>query len=108
MSSGEPHDPAPVFAALGDATRLALIWRLRDGKSLSISQLTDGLDLTRQGVSKHLGVLERAGLVTHERIGRESRYVYRPKPVEQARDYLDAVSQQWDAAIDRLKDHLGA
>lgn len=96
-------DPVPVFAALGDATRLELIGRLCDGRPRSIAQLTSGSGLTRQGVTKHLRVLERAGLVRSTRVGRESRFRYCPEPVDGARSYLDAVSRQWDEALLRLK-----
>jgi len=94
---------APVFAALGDVTRLKLVSRLSDGKQHSIVQLTDGLDLTRQGVTKHLRVLQRAGMVSCERIGRESRFSIRPDPIAKARDYLTRASAQWDEAIQRLR-----
>ena len=96
-------DPAPIFAALGDATRLRLVTRLSDGEPRSITQLTGGLGLTRQGVTKHLRVLEEAGLVSSIRAGRESRFAFMPEPVAQARSYLDTVSLQWDDALGRLR-----
>ncbi len=96
-------DPAPVFAALGDATRLELVARLVDGRARSIAQLTDGLRLSRQGVTKHLRVLEQAGIVTSRRVGRESRFSYVPEPVRDASSYLDRVSAQWEDALSRLK-----
>ena len=96
-------DPAPVFAALGDATRLELVSRLIDGQARSITQLTDGLSLTRQGITKHLRVLEQAGLVSSIRVGRESQFAFRPEPLEQVRSYLESVSMQWDDALGRLK-----
>jgi DNA-binding transcriptional ArsR family regulator len=102
-SSVAPADPAPIFAALGDATRLKLIARLNDGRDLSIAQLADGLNLTRQGVTKHLRVLERSGIVRSSSVGRESRFIYVPEPIEHARSYLDNVSMQWDEALSRLK-----
>jgi DNA-binding transcriptional ArsR family regulator len=92
-----------VFAALGDATRLTLVGRLVDGQPHSIAQLADGLDLTRQGVTKHLRVLQRAGIVKATRVGRESRFTYVAHPVDRARSYLDAVSAQWDEALARLR-----
>ena len=95
--------PAPVFAALGDATRLELVSRLSDGQSRSIAQLTDGLSLTRQGVTKHLRVLEQAGLVSSIRVGRESQFTFKPEPIGQARSYLETVSMQWDDALSRLR-----
>ena len=79
---------ASVFAALGDTTRLELLSRLGDGKPHSIVQLTGGLALTRQGVTKHLEVLRQAGLVSCKRIGRENRFTLRPGPIAKARDYL--------------------
>ena len=94
---------APVFAALGDATRLSLLSRLFDGKPRSIAQLSEGMKLTRQGVTKHLAVLERAKLVKHERVGRETRYAVERAALSQARDYLDRASRQWDGAIGRLR-----
>ena len=105
MSTAEPipGDPACVFSALGDATRLALISRLADGRPRSITQLTGGLNLTRQGVSKHLRVLEQAGVVTSRRVGRESRFMFTPEPILDARGYLDRVSDQWDDALSRLR-----
>ena len=99
---GQPR-AAPVFAALGDATRLELVSRLSDGESRSIAQLSDGLSLTRQGVTKHLRVLEQAGLVSSIRVGRESQFTFKPEPIGQARSYLDRVSMQWDDALSRLK-----
>ena len=98
-----PAKAAPVFAALGDATRLSLLSRLTDGKPRSIAQLTDGTGLTRQGVSKHLRVLEQAGIVTSERVGRESRFAFEPAAIEEARNYLARVHAQWDEALSRLK-----
>ena len=94
---------ALVFAALGDTTRLKLVSRLNDGEALSIAQLADGLHLTRQGVTKHLRVLERAGIVKSASVGRESRFVYVPEQIDRARTYLDNVSAQWDQALSRLK-----
>ncbi len=96
-------DPAPVFAALGDATRLALVTRLSDGQTRSISQLTGGLNLTRQGVTKHLRVLEHAGIVCSSRVGRESQFTFVPAPIEEVKSYLDTVSEQWDDALTRLR-----
>jgi len=98
-----PVDPAPVFAALGDPIRLELVARLSDGRSRSITELTDGLGQTRQGVTKHLRVLEQAGLVSSIRIGRESQFAFRPEPIGQLRSYLNTVSMQWDDALGRLK-----
>lgn len=98
-----PSDPAPIFAALGDRTRLSLLTRLSGGEAQSIARLSAQTSLTRQAVTKHLHVLEGAGLVRSVRVGRESRFAYRPEPLVDARAYLDAVSAQWDDALGRLK-----
>ncbi len=101
MSKAEA--PARVFAALGDPTRLALLTRLSEGPPRSITDLTAGADMTRQAVTKHLEVLQSAGLVGRERAGRQSLFAYRDKPVDEARAYLDAVGARWDEALGRLK-----
>ena len=94
---------ATVFAALGDPTRLSLVASLCGGRPHSISQLTRRSKLTRQAITKHLRVLERAGIVHSVREGRESRFAFDPQPMEELKDYLDFVSQQWDQALARLK-----
>jgi DNA-binding transcriptional ArsR family regulator len=94
---------APVFAALGDETRLSLVAKLSNGQPHSISQLTEGFKLTRQAVTKHLRVLESAGIVRGVRAGRESLFEFDPEPIEEIKEYLDLVSEQWDRALARLK-----
>jgi DNA-binding transcriptional ArsR family regulator len=94
---------APVFAALGDRTRLSLLATLSDGQRRSIVGLSADTRLTRQAITKHLRVLEDAGLVSSTRVGRESQFVFRPEPILEVRAYLDTVSQQWDDALSRLK-----
>ncbi len=94
---------APVFAALGDPTRLFLLARLSDGEARSIAALSAETALTRQAVTKHLHVLEEVGMVESRKIGRESRFAFRPDPISGARAYLDAVSRHWDEALERLR-----
>jgi DNA-binding transcriptional ArsR family regulator len=94
---------APVFAALGDETRLLLVARLADGQPHSISRLTHGSRLTRQAITKHLRVLEGVGMVRCSRSGRESLFQLDPQPFSEMREYLDFVSAQWDRALARLK-----
>src|SRR5258707_1134356 len=94
---------APVFAALGDETRLVLVGKLCRGQPSSISELTDGSKLTRQAITKHLRVLESVGIVHSVRTGRESRFKFDPQPLDELRRYLDLVSEQWDQALFRLK-----
>jgi DNA-binding transcriptional ArsR family regulator len=92
-----------VFAALGDETRLRLVARLVRGEPESIARLTRGSRLTRQAITKHLRVLQRAGLVRCVRAGRESRFALDPRPLRAMEAYLSFVSRQWDEALERLK-----
>jgi len=94
---------ASVFAALGDKTRLSVLAKLANGQAQSISRLTAGTRLTRQAVTKHLRVLEGAGIVRSSRVGRESRFELEPKSIDDVRAYLDHVSRQWDDALARLR-----
>jgi DNA-binding transcriptional ArsR family regulator len=101
--SAKRRSHAPVFAALGDETRLALVARLSSGRPCSISQLTEGSKLTRQAITKHLRVLEGAGLVRCVRAGREALFEFDPEPIDETRKYLDQVSELWDRKLSRLK-----
>ena len=94
---------AAIFAALGAETRLELLEKLCAGPAQSIWQLTEGSTLTRQAITKHLRVLETAGVVHSVRVGRESRFEFRLEPLREARSYLERVSAQWDDALGRLK-----
>jgi DNA-binding transcriptional ArsR family regulator len=100
---GKPQDRALIFAALGDETRLWLLMKLSAGRKPSISQLTEGSGLTRQAITKHLRVLQGAGLVHSARKGRESRFAFEPEPIEEIKRYLQLVSEHWDQALSRLK-----
>jgi DNA-binding transcriptional ArsR family regulator len=99
----DPRTSAPVFAALGDETRLALLGKLSGGGARSISELTQGTTVTRQAITKHLRVLEGAGLVRGVRRGRESLFQLEPKPLEEARQTLERLSREWDETLARLK-----
>jgi DNA-binding transcriptional ArsR family regulator len=94
---------APIFGALADENRLRLVSRLSADGPLSIARLTEGGSVTRQAITKHLQVLAHVGLARHSRLGRESVWELEPKPLDAARDCLDGISAQWDAALDRLK-----
>jgi DNA-binding transcriptional ArsR family regulator len=94
---------APLFAALGDEVRLKLIAVLCVGGAMSITQLTSGTDITRQAVTKHLGVLAAAGLVRDVKIGRERLWEFEPTQLDEARRSLEAIAQQWDHALAKLK-----
>ena len=100
----DPKRSAPVFAALGDATRLEIVTRLCRGGPASIARLADGFAITRQAITKHLRVLEAADIVRSARHGREVVWELDPGRLEDASQWLDLVAQQWDDAIARLKD----
>ncbi len=97
-----PRAPALLFAALGDENRLRLLARLASGP-VSISRLTEGSGITRQGVTKHLRVLAGAGLVRGARRGKESVWQLERKRLEEARRSLDLISRQWDVSLAKLK-----
>ena len=99
-------DAAPVFAALGDGTRLRLVTRLSDDGPLSIARLSDGTGVTRQAITKHLKALADAGVVRGKRRGRERIWELQTRRLEMASRYLNEVSGQWDAAIGRLRAFL--
>lgn len=110
MSRGRSSPPlrklqgsAAVFAALGDETRIALLVVLAGGSALSITRLAEGSSLTRQAITKHLRVLEDAGLVHGVRHGRESLFELEPAPLDDAKLALEAIAQQWDQALGRLR-----
>lgn len=102
-TKAEPKDAAPLFAALGDKTRLRLVSRLCDDGPLSITRLASGSKVTRQAITKHLRVMEEAGLLRSMRLGRESVWQLEPRRLEDARRYLDLISKQWDDALGRLR-----
>jgi DNA-binding transcriptional ArsR family regulator len=94
---------AALFAALGDRTRLSVIAKLTGAGPQSIVRLTQGTSLSRQAVTKHLRVLEQAGLVRSVKAGRESLFELQRAPLDEARGYLEEISRQWDDALARLK-----
>jgi DNA-binding transcriptional ArsR family regulator len=99
----EPKRSAPIFAALGDETRLRLVSRLCDDGPMSITRLTAGSNVTRQAITKHLHVMEDAGLLRSTRHGRESVWRLDQQRLEGARRYLALISKQWDDALGRLR-----
>ena len=96
-------EAVPVFAALGDATRLRLLGRLSIDGPLSITRLSEGTGVTRQAITRHLTALGDAGLVRDARRGRERVWELDVKRLEVARRYLDEISAQWDDAAERLR-----
>jgi len=99
----KPSHTAPMFAALGDENRLAIVASLCARGPLSITRLAAGSGVTRQAITKHLNVLASAGLVRGARRGRERVWELEPKELEIAHRYLDQVAQRWDEALGRLR-----
>ena len=97
------RDAAPLFAALGDETRLHLVMRLAAGGPGSISRLSANSKVSRQAITKHLAVLSDAGLVRSTRRGRERVWDLAPERLSDANEYLNRISRMWDQAIDRLR-----
>src|SRR6516165_417778 len=98
-AAGRSRVCAPIFAALGDETRLLLVAKLCGGQPHSIAQLTEGSKLTRKAITKHLRVLEGAGIVHGMRRGRENLFELDPEPIQGLKGYLELVAEQWDQAL---------
>jgi len=108
MSKTVEEGAAEIFFALSDRTRLSVVRRLGTGGALSATALVAGAEISRQAIVKHLRVLEGAGLVTHERRGREVLYALSPARLDEARTFLDNVSATWDRALERLRELVEA
>ncbi len=93
----------PLFAALGDETRLSLLLQLGEGNLCSITELSEGRPQTRQAIRKHLEILESVALIRGVRRGRENLFQLEPKTLETATQSLAAISRQWEDALLRLK-----
>ncbi|MCY0095676.1 ArsR/SmtB family transcription factor [Hoeflea ulvae] len=105
---GQATDLAMTFSALGDPRRIAIVERLYGDGALSVSVLCEGMDISRQAVSKHLKTLADAQLVSSEKSGRETLYSLEKRKLVQANAFLAQVGEKWDGALDRLKLHLAA
>ena len=95
-----------VFEALADPHRRFLLEELAQRGQATATELAEGLPVTRQAVSKHLGVLADAELVTSERVGRETRYSATPAPLEDAVLWIARVGGEWDGRLARLRRYL--
>jgi DNA-binding transcriptional ArsR family regulator len=102
-ASAHAREAAPLFAALGDETRLRLFLRLSSSGPESIARLSAQAAVSRQAIRKHLGVLAKAGLARGSRRGREHIWQLEPRRLAEARVYLDQISRQWDDALGRLQ-----
>lgn len=92
-----------TFATLGDENRLLIVARLCEDGPPSITRLTDGSRISRQGITKHLHALSKAGLLSSERAGRERIWKIQTARLAEVRQYLSEISQQWDNALARLQ-----
>jgi DNA-binding transcriptional ArsR family regulator len=112
MSAGDKagsvplKEAAPLFAALGDGTRLELLDRLGKEGSLSITRLSTNSPVTRQAITKHLEILSEAGLVRSSRQGRERLWELEPARLADAHQFIERLSRQWDMALGRLKAYV--
>lgn len=95
-----------IFSAVADPTRRQILDRLRAHGPLSVKQLSTPLPISRQGVTKHLDILLKAGLVEMRRIGRERMHFLNPQPLQELESWLQPYSESWDRRLTRLQQHL--
>lgn len=93
----------PIFAALADPVRRSLLVNLAENSPKTATQLAREYPITRQGILKHLKVLEEAGLVAVHQKGREKRYVLTPEPLSELDQFVREISAKWDERLLRLK-----
>jgi DNA-binding transcriptional ArsR family regulator len=100
-----PHggEPDQLWAAVADPTRRRLLDVLLAHGEATATTLASELPVTRQAVAKHLAVLDRAGLVTGRRRGREVRYAVRPDRLDAATRSMARVAAQWDELLAAIK-----
>jgi DNA-binding transcriptional ArsR family regulator len=96
-----------TFAALADPTRRMILAQLTEGDA-TVNELAEPLPISVQAVSKHLRVLERAGLITRTRSAQQRPSRLRVAPIKDAADWLGSYQRFWDAGFDRLDERLGA
>lgn len=94
---------APLFNALGDPHRLRMVIWLCDAGPCSTSTVTHAVPVTRQAATKHLALLESAGVVRSEKRGRERIWTVQTASLLSAQDLLTTLSRRWDRRIDRLR-----
>jgi DNA-binding transcriptional ArsR family regulator len=94
---------ARIFAALADPTRRDLLVNLAENSPKTATQLAEEYPITRQGILKHLHILEDAGLVAVNQKGREKRYTLTPEPLSDIDEWIKKISATWDERLRRLK-----
>jgi DNA-binding transcriptional ArsR family regulator len=95
-----------IFAALADPTRRGLLENLAENSPRTATQLAEAYPITRQGILKHLHILEEAGLVAVYQEGREKRYTLTPEPLNDVDEWIKALGAKWDERLLRLKTML--
>jgi DNA-binding transcriptional ArsR family regulator len=103
MSSERTHEEAPIFTALADPVRRSLLVNLAENSPQTATQLAREYPITRQGILKHLTILEAAGLVTVHQKGREKRYTLKPEPLGELEGWIKDLNARWDERLMRLK-----
>jgi DNA-binding transcriptional ArsR family regulator len=97
---------APIFAALADPTRRRLLVSLAEHSPKTATQMAEEYPITRQGILKHLNILEEAGLVMVTQKGREKRYTLTPEPLTELDQWIKALNAKWDERLLRLKNFI--
>jgi len=107
MQTVAPDRLSATFQALADPTRRAILARLALGET-SVSELAEPFKMSMPAVSKHLKVLEHAGLITRSRAAQMRPCKIEPAALKQADDWLEEYRQLWEQRLDRLEDYLKA
>ena len=97
---------SPIFAALADPTRRAILARLADGGEATVNELAEPFPISLPAVSRHLKVLEQAGLITRERNAQKRSSTLRADALQEALAWIERYREHWDAGLDRLDTHL--
>jgi len=92
-----------LFRALGDPTRLEIVRRLSSGEAFTISKVSSGLDITRQGARKHLQILADARVITLEAKGRDTSVHLDTETLEQGKAFITELEQRWDKRLEALR-----
>lgn len=95
-----------IFSALADPMRRSLLLNLAENSPKTATQFADEYPITRQGIIKHLDILEQAGLVEAYKKGREKRYTLTPEPLSELEQWVKTISDIWDARLLRLKNFI--
>ncbi|MFD3446475.1 ArsR/SmtB family transcription factor [Microbacteriaceae bacterium 4G12] len=107
LKLGHSSSEYDIFQAIADPTRRKLLKLLAD-KEMSITAITECFPITRTAVNKHLHVLSDAGLVTSQKVGRETRYKLQPEPLVELKQWLFFFEQYWDEKLAALKEFIEA